>query len=426
MFHLDSVRRRVLLAFISLVVATSIALRHDVSASAPSDGHWVGTWTAAAQGVVGAPSQFGNQTLRLIVRTTVGGDQVRVRLSNELGTQRLVIGAARIALRSVAESIDPATDRALMFGGAASIIVPAGAPALSDPVTLDVPPLSELAISIYLPQPTPVSTVHLLGLQTSYVSAPDSGDLTAADTLLTPIAIGSWPLLTAVHVKASKRADAIVILGDSITEGMGSTADTNRRWPDVLAERLQARPSLNHLSVLNLGIIGNRLLRPGTGAVAQLLGAAGLARFDRDVLSQSGVGFVIVLLGINDIGAPASETVSADELIVGYRQLIERAHQRGITIFGATIPPFEGATMPGFFSPEGEQKRQAINEWIRKGREYDGVIDFDRALRDPDHPTRLLPLYDSGDHLHPNDAGTKAMGEAVPLRLLRHDLPRGL
>ena len=223
MFHLDSVRRRVLLAFISLVVATSIALRHDVSASAPSDGHWVGTWTAAAQGVVGAPSQFGNQTLRLIVRTTVGGDQVRVRLSNELGTQRLVIGAARIALRSVAESIDPATDRALMFGGAASIIVPAGAPALSDPVTLDVPPLSELAISIYLPQPTPVSTVHLLGLQTSYVSAPDSGDLTAADTLLTPIAIGSWPLLTAVHVKASKRADAIVILGDSITEGMGST-----------------------------------------------------------------------------------------------------------------------------------------------------------------------------------------------------------
>jgi lysophospholipase L1-like esterase len=342
-------------------------------------------------------------------------------LSNELGTQRIVIGAARIALRSVAESIDPATDRALTFGGVPSITMPTGAPVVSDPVALDVPPLSELAVSIYLPHLTPVSTVHLLGLQTSYVSAPDSGDLTGAATLLPSGPIGSWPLLTGVQVKASRRAEAVVVLGDSITDGAGSTVNANRRWPDMLSERLQARPDLDHLAVLNQGIIGNRLLRPGTGPVTQLLGAAGLARFDRDVVAQPAVGFAIVLLGINDLGAPVSEAVSVDELIAGHQQLIERAHLRGIRIFGATLPPFEGATMPGFYTPEGEQKRQAINEWIRTAGEYDGVIDFDRALRDPGHPTRLLPVYDSGDHLHPNDAGTRAMAEAVPLRLFRLD-----
>ena len=421
MLGLDTLARRALLAAVALTVATVGTLPQGVTASALSHGRWIGSWTTAPQGVVGAPSQYSNQTLRLIVRTTVGGNQVRVRLSNELGTQRMVIGSAHIALRSVAESIDPTTDRALTFGGVASITVPAGAPVLSDPVELDVPPLSELAVSIYLPHPTPVSTVHLLGLQTSYVSAPDSGDLTGAATLPTSLPIGSWPLLTGVHVKASERADAIVVLGDSITDGVGSSVDANRRWPDMLSDRLQARPNLDHLAVLNQGIIGNRLLRPGTGAVAQLLGAAGLARFDRDVVAQPGVRYAIVLLGINDIGAPASEAVTVDELIAGYRQLIERAHQRGITIFGATLPPFEGATMPGFYTPEGEQKRQAINEWIRRSGEYDGVIDFDRALRDPHHRTRLLPLYDSGDHLHPNDAGTQAMAEAVPLRWFRLD-----
>ena len=421
MLKLDVRWRRALLAAAALTVATNSALHEHVFASALREGQWVGSWATAVQGVVGAPARYSNQTLRLIVRTSVGGNQVRVRLSNELGTQRIVIGAARIALRSVAESIDPATDRALTFGGVASITVPAGAPVLSDPVSLDVPPLSQLAISIYLPHPTSVSTVHLLGLQTSYVSAPDSGDLTDADTLLPSNPIGSWPLLTGVQVKASRRAGAIVVLGDSITDGAGSTDDANQRWPDRLSERLQARPSLDHLAVLNQGIIGNRLLRPGTGPVAQLLGAAGLARFDRDVVAQPAVGFAIVLLGINDIGAPVSEAVSVDELIAGHRQLIERAHLRGIQIFGATLPPFEGATMPGFYTPEGEQKRQALNEWIRRASGTDGVIDFDRSLRDPAHPTRLLPLYDSGDHLHPNDAGTRAMAEAVPLRLFRLD-----
>ena len=421
MLKLDTRWRRALLAAAALTLATSSTFHQDLSASAQREGRWVGSWATAAQGVVGAPAQYTNQTLRLIIRTSVGGDQVRVRLSNELGTQRIVIGAARIALRTVAESIDPSTDRALTFGGVASITIPAGAPVLSDPVPLDVPPLSELAVSIYFPHPTPVSTVHLLGLQTSYVSAPDSGDLTDAGTLLPSSPIGSWPLLTGVQVKASRRAGSIVVLGDSITDGVGSTVDANRRWPDMLSERLQARPNLDHLAVLNQGIIGNRLLRPGTGPVAQLLGAAGLARFDRDVVAQPAVGFAIVLLGINDIGAPVSEAVTVDELIAGHRQLIERAHVRGVPIFGATLPPFEGAAMPGFYTPEGEQKRQAINEWIRRAGEYDGVIDFDRALRDPDHPTRLLPAYDSGDHLHPNDAGTRAMAEAVPLRLFRLD-----
>ena len=421
MLKLDTRWRRALLAAAALIVATTGTLHQDLSASGRREGHWVGSWATAVQGVVGAPAQYSNETLRLIVRTSVGGNQVRIRLSNELGTQRIVIGAARIALRSVAESIDPATDRALTFGGAASITIPAGAPVLSDPVSLDVPPLSELAISIYLPYPTSVSTVHLLGLQTSYVSGPDSGDLTEAGTLLPSNPIGSWPLLTGVQVTASRQAEAIVVLGDSITDGLGSTADANRRWPDKLSERLQARPNLDHLAVLNQGIIGNRLLRPGTGPVAQLLGAAGLARFDRDVVAQPAVGFAIVLLGINDIGATVAETASVDALIAGHRQLIERAHVRGIKIFGATLPPFEGATMPGFYTPEGEQKRQAINEWLRTAGEYDGVIDFDRALRDPGQPTRLSPAYDSGDHLHPNDAGTRAMAEAVPLRFFRTD-----
>jgi lysophospholipase L1-like esterase len=415
--RLSALARRALLAAVTVTAATTSALHRDVAASAPSDEYWVGSWATAPQGVVGAPPQFSTQTLRLIVRSSVGGDHLRVRLSNELGSQRIVIGSAHVAIRRAADGIDPATDRALTFSGAASIAVPAGAPVLSDPVALDVPPLSDLAISIYLPQPTSVGTVHLLGLQTSYVSAPGSGDLAGADTFPTSAAIGSWPLLTGVQVKAAKRSGAIVVLGDSITDGVGSSVDANRRWPDLLSARLQARPHLDHLAVLNQGIIGNRLLRPGTGAVAPLLGAAGLARFDRDVIAQPAVRFAIVLLGINDIGAPASEAVTVDELIAGHRQLIQRAHVHGITILGATLPPFEGATMPGFYSLAGEQTRQAVNEWIRSAGAYDGVIDFDRALRDPARPTQLLPLYDSGDHLHPNDAGTHAMAEAVALQL---------
>ena len=289
MLGLDTLARRAMLAAVALTVATVGTLHQGVTASALSDGRWIGSWTTAPQGVVGAPSRYSNQTLRLIVRTTVGGNQVRVRLSNELGTQLIVIGSAHIALRSVAESIDPTTDRALSFGGVGSITVPAGAPVLSDPVELDVPPSSELAVSIYLPHPTPVSTVHLLGLQTSLrVRARLGGSHGDCHSATLP-PIGSWPLLTAVHVKASKRAGAIVVLGDSITDGVGSSVDANRRWPDMLSERLQVRPNLDHLAVLNQGIIGNRLLRPGTGAVAQLLGAAGLARFDRDVVAQPGV-----------------------------------------------------------------------------------------------------------------------------------------
>jgi lysophospholipase L1-like esterase len=419
----DSGRARVRRALfaVALTVAATGVLSPIVAANDQSDGRWVGSWATAVQGVAGAPSQYNNQTIRLIVRTTVGGNQVRVRLSNELGSERVLVGAAHIALRNAAASIVLGTDRTLTFGGAPSITIPPGAPVLSDPVTLDVPPLSDLAVSVYLPHPTSVTTVHLLALQTSYRSPPDSGDLTGDDTLLTPTSIGSWPFLTGVHVRASKRAGAIVILGDSITDGAGSTFNANRRWPDVLSERLQARPAVDHLGVLNQGIIGNRLLRPGEGPVSLLLGPAGLARFDRDVLTQAGIRYLIVLLGINDLGTPPSEEVSVDELIAGYRQLIERAHQKGIKVLGATLSPFEGTTMPIVYSPEAEEKRQAINEWIRTSNEYDGLIDFDRALRDPSHLTRLLPLYDSGDHLHPNDAGTKAMGEAIPLRLFREE-----
>jgi len=344
MLKLGFLRRRPFFAAVVLAVATTGVLGPSVAASGRHDEHWVGSWATAPQGVLGQPSQYNNQTLRLIVHTTIGGNQVRVRLSNELGNERLFIGAAHIALRNAEQSIVFGTDRTLTFSGAPAITIPPGAPVLSDPVTLDVPPLSDLAVSVYIPHPTSVTTVHQLALQTSYLSPPDSGDLTGTHTLLAPTSIGSWPFLTGVHVTAAKRAGAIVILGDSITDGAGSTRDTNRRWSDVLSERLQARRSLDHLGVVNQGIIGNRLLRPSAGPVSLLLGPAGLARFDRDVLTQAGVRYLIVQLGVNDLGAPFSEEVSVDELIAGYRQLIERAHQKGIKILGATLSPFEGTT----------------------------------------------------------------------------------
>jgi lysophospholipase L1-like esterase len=388
---------------------------------------WVGTWATGPAGPTPPEAffpapEFNNQTLRLIVHTSIGGDEVRVRISNTFGTAPLVIGAARVALRRSGASIVPETDRALTFSRQSSITVPAEALVLSDPVKLHVPPLSDLVVSIYLPNATVATTVHLLALQTNYVST--AGDFTGATDLPTASTITYWPFLTGVDVRGSQRAGAIITLGDSITDGANSTLDTNRRWPDLLAKRLQAQRDLDHLGVLNEGIIGNRILHPTESQFGLVFGPAGLARFDRDVLAQAGVQYVIVLLGINDIGhpgsaAPLSEEVSAEEIIAGYRQFIARAHEKGLTIFGATLLPFEGTTIEGFYSPEKEVKRQAVNQWIRTSGEFDGVIDFDKAVRDPTHPTRLMPRYDGGDHLHPSDAGHKAMAEAIRLRLFR-------
>ncbi|HEU5157472.1 MAG TPA: SGNH/GDSL hydrolase family protein [Streptosporangiaceae bacterium] len=406
-------------------------------AAASAGGGWTGTWATVPTAVPSAASAAGNvavfedQTLRQAVHVSVGGDLLRVRLSNEFGDRPLVIGAAHVAHGVAGESPDQiaeGTDRTLTFGGRRTVTVPAGAPMLSDPVALPVPAGSDLVVSVYLPERTEGRTIHAFAFRHNVVAA---GDVTG-ETKVTPTSvIDQWYFLTGVSVRARRgHAASIVALGDSITDGANTTVGADRRWPDLLAARLRATRHLRNLGVLNEGISGNRLLHdpnppPGSDAegFAAFFGESALRRFDRDVGAQPGAKYVIVFLGVNDLGhpgtvAPPSEEVSAADIIGGFRQLIARAHDRGLKVFGATILPFRNDTF-GFFTPEREAARQAVNAWIRTGGEYDAVIDFDAALRDPARPDQLLPAYDSGDHLHPNDAGAAALADAVRLRIFR-------
>ena len=356
---------------------------------------------------------FENQTLREIVHASVGSDTVRVRLSNAYGQQMLDIAGAHIALRGEGSAIKPGSDRVLTFSGRKMAQVPADALVLSDPVKLAVPAGADLAISIFVHGPATGAGIHYGAQETSYVVP---GDATGAASLPEARKITSWVFLTGVDVLAPESAGTLVAFGDSITDGAHSTLDENHRWPDYLAARLRARRG-SEIGVLDAGIGGNRLLHGGTNA---RFGVNALARFDRDVLSQPGVRYVIVLEGINDLGhagssAPASETVTADDLIAAMKQLIARAHEKGIKIFGATLTPFAGTRSPGYYTPEKDVQRKALNEWIRTGHAFDGVIDFEKAMRDPANPDRMLPAYDSGDHLHPGDEGYKAMADAVDL-----------
>jgi lysophospholipase L1-like esterase len=401
-------------------ISTTLLFPAPASARDRDQDRWVGTWTASPQTIeppfiAATPATFDNQTIRYVVRTSIGGTKARIRLSNEFGTTPLSIGAATIALHATGANVVAGTVRKLTFSGLPSITIPAGAPALSDPVDIDVPALGDLAVSIFLPKATAAKTLHALGVSTTYIST--AGDHSADVVMPTATTANSLFFLSGVSVVASKRNAAIVAIGDSITDGFASTPDANNRWPNVLAERLQARRDLAHLAVLNHGISGNRTL-------FDLIGPNALARFDRDVLNAPGAKFVILLEGINNIGIPgafgrASEAVTAEEIITGHKQLIARAHERGLKIYGGTLTPFEGTTFPGYFTPAGEAKRQAVNAWIRTSGAFDGVIDFDLAIRDPSHPARMLPVYDSGDHLHPNDAGYQAMANAIDLRLFR-------
>ena len=406
---------------------------------------WIASWGTAPAGppIAKELMTFTDETLRLIVHTSVGGNRIRVRLSNVYGSAPLRIGSAHVALRQSGAGIVAGSDRVLTFGGMTDVAIAPGAPVLSDPVELDVGALSDLAVSVYLPGPAQASTVHGGAYQTNYVS--EKGDHSASAALPTARTFSSWPFLTEVEVmpvrataaraahsardKGVATAGAIVAFGDSITDGVVTTQDANRRWPDRLALRLQqGGRALAGLGVVNRGISGNRLLRdPGT---VPMFGKAALARFDRDVLATAGVRYVIVLLGINDIGQPGTdsatpaEAVTAQEVIGAHRQLIARAHAKGLRIIGGTLTPFEGTVFPGYYSAEKELMRSEVNEWIRKSGEYDGVIDFDSAVRDPANPTRMLAAYDGGDHLHPNDKGMQAMADAVSLDLFSQGAER--
>ena len=353
-----------------------------------------------------------DMTLREIVHVSIGGPQVRVVFTNEFGTEPLTVGAAHVGISQGGSSINTATgsEAGLTFGGRPSVTIPAGALVVSDPATIAVPAQADLAISFFLPQqPIEQISQHGYADQTGYVA---DGNVVGAKSFESPKEIEQWPFLKGVDVKAGSHAGAIVAFGDSITDGAWATRDQNARWPDVLARRLQADKHTAELGVLNLGIGGNRILHDNTGPSA-------LARFDRDVIAQAGVKYCIILEAINDVGHAYDpvrpyDVVSADDLITGYIQLIERAHMHGIKVYMATLTPYVGAK---YQSPQGEEVRKTLNNWIRTNKVADGFIDFDKVTQDPAHPDTFLPAYDHGDHLHPGDAGYKAMGEAINLAL---------
>jgi len=398
---------------ITLVTAAAFTVAPLAGAADSNDNeHWVGTWgNALHQPAPGFPglsnSGFHNQTLRQIVHISVGGPRVRVRLS-AFASGGVTIGAAHVALHDTGSGIVSGSDRTLTFNAGRSITIPPGGLVVSDPVDLNVPAQSDLAVSIFVLGDTGPATWHFDGRQISFISPP--GDFTASDVLPVSSTTRARFWLAGVEVLAPRQTGAIAAIGTSFTDGSRSTVNANHRWPDYLAQRLLAQYPMSRfgnqaLGVLNEGIPGNRLLHDG-------LGPSGLARFDRDVLDQPGVTHVIVELGSADtffFTNPAEE-VSADEIIQGHKQLIQRAHAKGLKIFGCTWSP------GGFLDPV-EGKRQALNAWIRTSGEYDAVIDFDLVLRDPNAPSKINAVYDSGDHGHPNDLGDLALANAIDLRL---------
>lgn len=412
----DRRRRRLLLGGPALAGALAV----PAAAQARPAPRWSATWGCAPAGPPPAASTqgFTNQTLRLVVRATVGGSRVRIRLSNERGNTELRIGAAAIGVRLSGATVAAGANVGLTFGGRRGIKIPAGAPAWSDPVALPVTPFSDLAVSLYFPGAVQASTIHNAAFQANYVST--AGDHCASATLPLQRAFASWPFLTEVAVDAG--APVLVVAGDSVTDGVGSTSGANRRWPDCLARRFQGEAGAGPVAVVNRGISANRMLADSD--TAMVAGNDLLERFDRDVLATTGVRALGVLIGINDIVySPPSAPLPAEDMIAGYRQLIERAHLHGLPVLGATLPPFAGFV---YYTPAREALRQAVNAWMRGAQPFDLLADADLALRDPGAPQRLRPEYDSGDHLHPNDAGCQALAGAVPLPRLSALLAGGV
>jgi lysophospholipase L1-like esterase len=356
------------------------------------------------------PATLNDQTIRMVVHTSIGGHRLRVQISNAIGAAELTIGAAHIAVRAKESEIVAGTDRVLTFSGRRECAVEPGVLMFSDPVDLDVPAESDLAVSLYLPNDTGPPASHVVALHTSYIS---KGDTTGQPVMPEPGMTYAYLWLSGVDVVAPANAFAIVAYGDSITDGYATTRDADRAWPTLLAKRLIASKAAAEAAVINLGISGNQVLRDGAGQSA-------LARFDRDVLSHPGVKWMIVLEGINDINIrgrnPGPNALTSDELIAGYRQLIARAHSQGIKVMGATIMPEEGVPTA---SERGEEIRTSVNKWIRTSRAFDALVDFDAVVRDPEHPVKIRSDFDPGDHIHPNDTGNQAMADAFDLAVFR-------
>ncbi|WP_313621868.1 SGNH/GDSL hydrolase family protein [Achromobacter sp.] len=378
---------------------------------------WAATWTASPQPLwdasfvlpTGMPDSLRNQTVRETARISVGGKRLRVVLSNRYGVEPLVIGAVHVARASFEKAPSPSSDRALRFGGQPGVTIAPGAQAVSDPVDLPVPALGELVVSTYFPQVTPVTTFHWGAQQTALIA---EGDATGQRELPGARRLDGRAFLAGIWVEGPPRAPVVAAFGDSLTDGNGSTPGANRRWPDVLATRLAPQG----IGVVNAGISGARVW-------GDKMGQNAMARFEADVLSQPGVRTVVIAIGINDIGwpdsgfAPHDAPMTAAKLTEGYRQLAQAARLRGLRVVGATLPPFEGSLhgtpLAGHYNPAKNALRLEVNHWIRDSGVFDAVADFDVALRDPSHPARMLPVYDSGDHLHPGDAGYQAMAQAL-------------
>lgn len=383
--------------------------------------NWVGTWTASPQPVWGSefafptkiPTSVKDQTFRQIVRISLGGARVRLVFSNAYGDRPMRIGGASVSLASEQGPAASGPIHKITFGGKDTIIVPPGAPVVSDPLDMAVEAHAKLAVSLYLPDETALTTFHWDGRQTAWFG---NGDLTAAGEFPASTSTDARIFLSEMLVDTPNEG-SVAVIGDSITDGNGATVDADTRWPDFLARRLAPQK----VAVLNAGISGGRLLQDKMGVNVA-------ARLQRDVFSQPNLKAIVVLIGINDISwpgtafAPDQMRPTADELIAGYRQLVGLARAHNVRIVGATLPPFVGALsgtpLSNYYHPDKDALRQEINRWIRESGTFDAVVDFDAVLRDPDHPERITPAFDSGDHLHPGDKGNQAMADAIDLDAL--------
>lgn len=385
----------------------------DPADDTPAEETGVGE-TGAEEEPAAAPTKIGAGTVRMVARVTVGGTAVRVALSNSFGHAPVRVAAARIAPHDGGAAIRVGSIRTLTFGGREEVVLPTGAQLHSDPVPFEVAAGTDLVVSLHVPDQDVTPTAHELGLRPAWLAPGDQCD---ARDLRDATGFRSYLWLTGIDVLAPTGAAAVVVLGDSLADGAGTTPGADLPWPSVLARRLAARPDLLPRAVVNAGIAGNRVLREADG-----FGASALARFDRDVLARPGVRWVVVAEGDNDIcfgfmpGMPESERVTAQDVIAGHRMLIGRAHLHGLRAIGCTLTPFGGTFV---FSQESERIRQDVNRWIRGSGEFDAVADTDAAVRDPSDPTRLRPAFDSGDHIHPNDAGSRALAEAFDLDVFR-------